>query len=218
MRALSLVAIGLALAAVDFRTDAFDVLPDPLGWALVAVGAYRLSMRLAACGAAVAAILSVSEAYLPFRYVRVDPVTMEAAPGCAGCPEQLRYDEMSQIRAVATALAVVVGSAAIMRILHRLRTHVGPTRDCPGLHRHMRILEVLAPVTWVLPIAILVGRAIGTGKNYDPVWNGPLEGVGLVTSVVLVWTVATIARFSNSYPTPFADVQPRARQVTPPTT
>lgn len=213
MRALSFVAIGLALAAIDFRTDAFDVLPDPLGWALVAVGAYQLSMRLAACAAAVAAILSVSEAYLPFRYVRVDPATMETAPGCAGCPEQLRYDEMSQIRAVALVLAVIVGSAAIMRIIHRLRTHVGHTRDSPGLHRHMRILEVLAPVTWALPIAILVGRAIGTGKHYDPVWNGPLGVVGLVASVVLVWTVVTIARFSSFYPTPFADIQQGPRRL-----
>ena len=211
MRAMSLVAVGLALVAVDFRTDAFDVLPDPLGWALVAVGAYRLGMGLVAAGAAVAALLSISEAYLPFRYVRVDPATMEAAPSCVGCPEQLRYIETSQIRAVALALAVVVGSAAVVLMLRRLRTTVGHTRDCPGLRRHMRILEVLAPVTWALPHVVLVGRAIVTGKNYDPVWNGSLEGVGLVTSVVLVWTVVTIARFSAFYPKPFVDVQPGPR-------
>jgi len=39
VRPLALVAGGIALVVLDFRTESLDLLPDPVGWALIAVAA-----------------------------------------------------------------------------------------------------------------------------------------------------------------------------------
>lgn len=43
-RPLPLIAGGLALVLVDFRAESLDLLPDPVGWLLVAVGAMTLEL------------------------------------------------------------------------------------------------------------------------------------------------------------------------------
>lgn len=45
MKALQFVALGWALIAVDLYTKNVDVVPDPVGWALVLYGTYRLAGR-----------------------------------------------------------------------------------------------------------------------------------------------------------------------------
>lgn len=42
MTPMGLVVWGMLLVAVDLRIDTFDVLPDPVGWLLVVVGALAL--------------------------------------------------------------------------------------------------------------------------------------------------------------------------------
>ncbi len=44
-KSLSLIFWGLLLVFVDLRLDAFDVLPDVVGYVLAAIGAGRLSAR-----------------------------------------------------------------------------------------------------------------------------------------------------------------------------
>ena len=47
MRPLVKVAAGLAVAVVDVRLGGLDVLPDPVGWVVVANGLGALSLPLA---------------------------------------------------------------------------------------------------------------------------------------------------------------------------
>ena len=75
MRPLSLITGGLALVVLDFRTESLDLLPDPVGWVLVAVGSRGLSLVSVSWLAGITATLSVSDAALPYRYVGIDPLT-----------------------------------------------------------------------------------------------------------------------------------------------
>jgi len=52
MRPLTFVAVGLAVVAVDIRTERLDLLPDALGWGLIALGAWRMSLTRPAIAAA----------------------------------------------------------------------------------------------------------------------------------------------------------------------
>ena len=47
-RPLTLAAVGLVAVGIDMRVVAWDLLPDVLGWFLVAFAAWRLTVRWAA--------------------------------------------------------------------------------------------------------------------------------------------------------------------------
>lgn len=99
VRPLALIGVGVSFVVLDFRTDAPDLLPDVAGWALIALAAWRLELTAAARVAAVAGAGGLAEAWLPFRYVQVDPVTGERLPDGGGTdlayPEQLFYDDVT---------------------------------------------------------------------------------------------------------------------------
>lgn len=68
MTPLGLTAAGFLLAALDFRVNAgFDLLPDPVGWVLAAVGLAALSERSA--GFRVAQVLALLEALVSLPMV-----------------------------------------------------------------------------------------------------------------------------------------------------
>lgn len=73
VRPLAIVVLGLALAVLDFRTEALDLLPDALGWGLVALGAWRLGLLVAARLAVATGIASTADAWFPFHYIWVAP-------------------------------------------------------------------------------------------------------------------------------------------------
>src|SRR5688572_10335695 len=126
---LGFMAAGLGLVAVDFRTEALDLLPDPLGWTLVAVGAFALRLRWAAWGSVVAALLSVPDTYLEYHYRLIDPRSLkpvdrcpleELAPGEL-CSERVVFDPVTGWRLAALAAAVTLGVAAVGVLLTGLR-------------------------------------------------------------------------------------------------
>jgi hypothetical protein len=203
VRALIIVAVGIGFVALDFRTDSLDLLADPVGWVLVAIGAHLLAVRRSVGLAAVAAVLSVTWAWLPFRYALIDPATGEVTEICRGtvpCNEDLRYDEVSDLRAVVMVLAVVVGAAALVLVLRSLRTSPGWPTVSPRLQAQMRLLEMVVPLFWAAPVVLAVGIAVVGGGGFDPVWNGSLAFLGATRTAVLLWMGVLLLVIANADP------------------
>ena len=188
MRPLSIIVSGLAVVLVDFRTEALDLLPDPLGWALVALGAWRLSLAVPAVLSALAAVTSIADAWLPFRYVKVDPATGEPVPEIvsdAAFPARLEYDDASGWRLAALTLTVVLGAAALWLLLTQFAGRAGMTGREPT-SRQLGWLRWLVVGLWALPYAGAVGHAVAyESGRFDPVWNN--------AALTYLWMAAVVA-------------------------
>jgi len=205
MRKLVIPAIGVFLVAVDFRSGAVDLLIDPLGWAMVAVGAWMLRARWAAALAVVAGLLSTAGVHLAYRYVLIDPATHEVTDYCESaiaCTPRFRFDDLSDGRTVVLALAAVLGAAALVVLIHVLRTDVGSAEHQVTLRKQMKVLEVLIPLTWALPMVVLAVKAVGSDNTYDPIWNDNLAYLGGIRGLVLVWLSVVLVLFANEIPRP----------------
>ena len=135
MRPLTLVAAGLVVVVVDLRTEYLDLLPDPVGWGLVAVGAWRLAVTPAAWAAGLATLVSAANVNVPYRFVRLDPETgeqVEPVPG-QDLPEHLVFDDLTGWRLVTAAVAVAAGGAALWLLLGHWRP--GRRRGGGAAHR-----------------------------------------------------------------------------------
>lgn len=192
-RPLSFVAAGLALVALDFRTDLPDLLPDPVGWALVGMGAWALALRPAALLAAVAGVASVAETALPYRYVRIDPLTGAVLDGDVGeigsavdYSAEQRWTHVSDARALAIGAAFAAGGAALWLLLRALALRASATGDGLAAGR-LRVLRAVVPAAWSLPALTVIGVAIAGDHGYDPVWDGHLEYAGLAGTLALGW-------------------------------
>lgn len=121
VRPLPMMVGGLALVVLDFRTEALDLRPDIVGWALIAVATWRLALRAAACLAVAAGTASLADAWLPYLYVRVDPTTGERVPDGLGAdldyPLRHVYDDISGWRLAAVALAALLAGLALWTLL-----------------------------------------------------------------------------------------------------
>ncbi|MET0827382.1 MAG: hypothetical protein ABWZ89_12780, partial [Acidimicrobiales bacterium] len=180
MGALTVTGLGVVLVGVEFRLNAIDVLADPLGWLFVALGAWMLAARGPCALALLAAPLSAAGAYLTFRTVLVDSATDNAVIVCPHggfCYEQIRFDDLGSLRAMALLGMALAGGGALVWILRILRTEVGPPTSDVTLRDQMWMLEILVPLVWALPVVLLAGIAIVTGDGYDPVWSERLEPV-----------------------------------------
>lgn len=189
MPALTSAAIGLALVAVDFRTEALDLLPDPAGWLLVAYAAWRLAERSSALLAVAAAVLSLSDVWLAFRYLVLDPVTFQVIPRClsaAPCPVRLEYDQVGWERAAVIALATAAGTLAVVLLLRRLTgIDAGSARE-QVVRRRARQAAVLLPVAWTAPFLGVVAADTGADGRYQPFWDGGLAFLSPVLMLVLL--------------------------------
>jgi hypothetical protein len=205
MRALTLVAVGVALVGLEFRLDAPDVLVDPLGWLLIAGGAWWLAVKSSAVLALLAAPLSAAGAYLSFRTVLVDTDTDAAVRLCPAqgfCYEQVRYDDLGGLRSLALLGAALAGGAALTWLLRVLRTDIGDVTKQVPLRRQLQILEVVVPVVWFLPIVARTAAAVLSGDGYDPVWNEGFDPLIFARVAVVVWLVTVLLMFSDRYPRP----------------
>jgi len=205
LRVLWPIAIGVLIIGIDFRLNAPDVLADPLGWVLVAIGAWLLAARGASLLALVAGPLSAAGVFLSYRIALVDSVTGVEVTTCAPdayCVEQLRYDDLGSLRALALLGAVLAGGAALAWIVHILRTEVGDVTKQAQLRRQLRFLEVLVPLVWSLPVVILTTMAVVSGDGYDPVWDEHLELVSYARFAVMIWLAITLFVFADRYPRP----------------
>lgn len=196
-RPLLAVAAGLALVALDFRTESLDLVADPVGWVLVALGAGLLGFRLPVWAAGAAAVLSVGDAFLPYRYVYFDPVTGDDVVTSTGLdlgyPQRVEFDPVSGARLAVLALALVVGSVAVLSLLRGLQRRAASTEDAAATRR-LSLLIAAVVLGWLVPPAIVMGRAAASSSGrYDPIWNGTLEYAGLLGWVVLGWVAVELA-------------------------
>jgi hypothetical protein len=202
MRPLTLVAVGLALVAIDIRTEHLDFLPDALGWALVAVGAWRLSLVAPAMAAAVTALLTVPEVSLPYQFVMLDPVTGERItpprPGIdLAYPEQLVFDDLTGWRLAVVAAAAVAAGVTLWLLLGALAARANAWERGDAAIRLSR-LRWLTMAVWVVPfLAVVAVAALGEDRSFDPVWNGGLEYLALSGIVALGLLVVVLAREAN---------------------
>jgi hypothetical protein len=203
MGALTITGLGVVLVGVEFRLNAIDVLADPLGWLLVALGAWMLAARGPSVLALLAAPLSAAGAYLTFQTVLVDSATDKAVTVCPAdgfCYEQIRFDDLGSVRALALLGMALAGAGALVWILRILRTEVGPPTADVALRRQMWVLEILVPVVWALPVVLLAGSAVVTGDGYDPIWSERLEPVAYARVAVMAWLVVILFVFGDHYP------------------
>ena len=177
------IAVGLMLVVVDFRTESLDLLPDPVGWALVGLGAWRLGQVRTTGLAALAAVLSLGDAALPYRYVRIDPRSGEVFPSgdraLADLPLQLRFDPVSGWRLALLTLAVAAAGATVWSLLRGLIGRAdrhGATIAAGRLRR----AGWLVAGTWVVPYLVAVGLALADDGRFDPIWNRNAEYIALL--------------------------------------
>jgi hypothetical protein len=123
---------------LDFRTESLDLLPDPVGWVLVAVGSRGLSLVSASWLAGLTAALSVSDAALPYRYVRIDPLTGDrVAPGeraNVDLPLHLEFDPVSGWPLASMTLAMSAAGVTLWSLLRGLerRAHAHARSHWPA--------------------------------------------------------------------------------------
>lgn len=213
-RPLSLIASGLALVVLDFRTEALDFVPDPLGWLLVALGATALDLPLAPWLAATAALLSTADAFLPYHRVLLDVDTGEEVSVCPPlgiCGEQLRYDPVGGWRLAGLAAALLVGTAATVAVLRGLRRRALVECDSRAATR-LAGLAWLVVALWALPPTVAIaGALLSDPVRYDPIWNGRAEYAGLAGWLAVAWVIAELGRHSGR-----GWAIPRERQRTSP--
>lgn len=201
VRPLALIGVGVSFVVLDFRTDAPDLLPDVAGWALIAFAAWRLELTAAARLAAVAGAGSLAEAWLPFRYVQVDPVTGERLPDGGGTdlayPEQLFYDDVTGWHLAAMAIAAVLAGVALWTLLAGLARLAGAGGRGDAARR-LRIVAWLVIVVWTAPFLGAVAHAVVNRSGaFDPVWNDGLAYVGLAGLGLFVYLVVLLLRESG---------------------
>jgi hypothetical protein len=201
MRPLTFVAVGLVLIAVDIRTEHLDILPDALGWGLVAFGAWRLSLTVPAIAAAATALLTLPEASLPHQFVMLDPETGERItprPGVdLGYPKQLVFDDLTGWRLAAMAASLVAGGLTMWLLLGALATRAAAWERA-GTARQLRWLRWLTLGVWTAPVlVVLVVSAASEDRSFDPVWNGSIELLALAGVVVIGAVAAVMLRETN---------------------
>lgn len=201
MRPLTFVAVGLALIAIDIRTEYLDLLPDVVGWVLVAVGAWRLSLTRPAVAAAATALLVVPEVSLPYRFVMVDPETGERVrpqPGVdLAFPKHLIFDDLRGWRLAMLAAATIAGGLTLWLLLGALAVRAAAWERADTA-RQIRWLRWLILGVWIGPhLGVLVASASTGDGSFDPVWNGGLEFVALAGVVVVGALVLVLLRETN---------------------
>jgi hypothetical protein len=221
MRPLALAAAGVALVVLDFRTEALDLLPDPLGWVLIAVAAFWLGQPAVMRLATVTGLLSLADFALPYHYVRINPLSGEPMTGPSrGNPAAVRlaYLPLEGGQLVLLTAAVVGTGATLWMLLGRLRRRADYEEDGAAVTR-LRWAQWLVAGAWVAPYLVTVGMAAARGDHYDAVWNHGFEYLGLAGLGAGVYVVGLLASSTRAswaqrpgswYPSPWDELRLRA--------
>lgn len=200
VRPLTMAALGVAAVGLDLRVVAWDGLPDALGWALVAVAAGRLSMRVPMVLLLVAAAASTAEAQLPYRYDALDPISGEVVrdvrPG-QSFVQRLAFEPVSGPRLALLAIATLAGAAGLVLLLRELARRATKSGDATATARLGQLSWAVA-LGWAAPYlgGAAVQAAVGD-DGFDPVWNGAGEVPAMVGIVVMVAVALTFATTAN---------------------
>ena len=205
IRPLTLAAVGVVFAAVDFRLTWGDALPDVIGWGLIAVAAYWLGMRWPAGLAAAAGVASIAELQLPYEWQSYDLLSgrvIENPGPNTQYDQRLVFLDVDGPRLVLMVAAVVLGGAALTLMLRELRRRAATTPDHHSTER-LGILAWAVPLGWSLPYVVAaIGWTIDDGA-FDPVWNGRWElvalvGIGIALVLALLFATRSNRRWSAS--------------------
>ena len=194
LTALGAVALGLLLVLADFRLLAgVDVLPDVLGWGLVALGTGALArtdarFRWVARLALLAAVLSLASLWHPVVTV-TDPGGGLGTTSRTGPvePDGLHGALVSAHHAVGILVTVLLS----LRISDRARDHSDTV-----VARRFRLFAVLHAGlgAFVLVGAVVAALAVGGGR-----WTAGgstatlLLGIVLIGLAVHVWFIVALA-------------------------
>ncbi|MET0727376.1 MAG: hypothetical protein ABWZ76_03660 [Acidimicrobiales bacterium] len=199
-RPLTLVALGLTLAAADARVVGVDALPDVVGWGLVALGAARLGQHRPGRLAALAAAAALADLDLPHRYESMDSTSGAVASsrfqGRASFDQGLTFEPLDGARLVLALLALVAGAAALWLLLGRLEDRARLLRDDEAATR-LRLARWAIPLGWALPQLAVAGVQVAGGGGADPVWNGAHELLGMAGLAVVLVAAGMLAAYSN---------------------
>lgn len=194
-RPLSLVAAGILLVAVDFRIVHIDLLPDVVGWGLVAAAAVIWGQRTPALLAGAAALASLPDLALTYHYDDIDPVSgrvvENAAPGTA-YDQRLAFDAITDVRGVLAVLALAAGGGALYLLVVMLERRAELVDDQDAASQ-LWLARVLLAAAWILPYVGVMSFQWLSGKGLDPVWNDDLELVALVGLAVALTLVVGAA-------------------------
>ena len=219
-RPLTLAAVGVTMVALDLRVEAIDLLPDVVGWSLVAFAAWRLSMRGPGLLAALAALASTAELQLPYRYDKLDPLTWEViSPDRPGdFPERLAFDAIAGPRLVLLVVAAACGAAALVLLLRKLAARAGATGAREEADRLRQLLWAVAGV-WAVPyLGVAIGQGLFDEDGFDPVWNMggellALAGLAAMGAVALTFALRSnrqwSARTADASGSPWAELMVR---------
>jgi hypothetical protein len=222
IRPLTLAAVGVTMVALDMRVVAVDLLPDVVGWLLVAFAAWRLSMHWPARLATLAALASTAELQLPYRYDKLDPLTWEVvSPDRPGdFPERLAFDAITGTRLVLLVVAGACGAAALVLLLRELAARAGRTGAKEEADRLRQLLWAVAGV-WAVPyLGLAVGQGLLDEDGFDPVWNMggellALAGLAAMGAVALTFVLRSnrqwSARTADASGSPWAEMMVRNR-------
>ena len=188
MRPLHAFSGGLLLLALDFRATSLDLLPDIVGWLLIAWAAWCWRERAIVAVASVGAVASLPLVALPYHYVQYDVLadrTVVVSPETdLGYAEHLEYDLLTGARLAAYALSAAAAAAAVVltvRFLSRRASAWAGPSAARSLRR-LQLLMVAFVVTWSIPR--LVAATLAFDDGLAPVWDDPAAKVALVGTVV----------------------------------
>ena len=185
---MTVVAAGLVVVALDFRTRSVDLLPDVMGWLLVGAGARMARVPLVAPLAVGTAVLNLSELALPYHLVRFSAESGEFvpanAPGAEDLPIHHRWNDLSQLRGAVIAAAMTLGAVTVVALLRTLRERACAAGDQAAAHE-LRVAMV-APALWAVPFVLVVASTVRSAERYDPVWEGGAEAGWLLALVALL--------------------------------
>jgi hypothetical protein len=194
-RPLPTIAGGAALVLVDFRIEPLDLVPDPLGWLLIAAGASTLALTLSMWLAMATALLSFSDVYLPYRYMFIDQLgkAVERCPPLEQCGERVVvFEPVSGWRLAAVAATVVVGACALIFLLVGLCRRALADGDETSAARLVLLAGAVGLGCAVPPVVGIAWAIASNGGAYDPVWNGSAEYVALVGVLALAWVIVEL--------------------------
>lgn len=195
MRPLHAFSGGLLLLALDFRATSLDLLPDVVGWLLIAWAAWCWRERSLLAVALVGTLASLPLVALPYHYVQYDVLadrTVVVSPETdLGYAEHLEYDLLTGARLAAYALSAAAAAAAVVlavRFLSRRADAWAGPSTARSLQR-LRVAMVAFVVAWSIPR--LVAATLGFDDGLAPVWDDPAARVALVGTVVAVAVAIT---------------------------
>lgn len=193
MRPLTAASVGLVFLVVDFRTLAVDLVPDPVGWALLAYALYRLAVPRLAALAGVGLLCSLAEAWLPYHYRKVE--TFQAGP-VVGEPrvvelEVLAYDPVTGVRIWLLATSMVILAIVIVAVVRLLTERARAYAAAPSIRR-LTILGGVAIAAWVVPHLVVMAAAVLGDGELDVVWGDPAWRVELVGGVAVLAFAAAL--------------------------